>query len=387
MHDGLPGDTKPTGKWFVENGAIVGVQDPPGKGGFLSTTETFRDFELLLDTKIDWPFDTGVFLRVGPDGKSHQVTLDYRDGGEIGGIYCPWTHGFVHHCPEGINYFKKDQWNKLRIICQGEPARIQVWLNGTQITDFQHSKATTAGIPDEGTICLQVHPGGKGYDQSRARFRNIYIRPLESTGPLNELTAEEKAQGFVSLFNGKDLTGWIGSKDTYGVKDGILFCRKGTGRNIYTEKEYDDFVLRFEFKLQPGTNNGLGIRTPIEGDAAYVGMELQILDNTAEKYSNLHDWQYHGSVYGIAPADKTKRYSAFKPVGEWNYEEVIADGNHIIVKVNGETIVDTNIKEASKDGTLSGKEHPGLFNKKGHIGFLGHGDYVEFRNIRIRPLE
>jgi hypothetical protein len=116
-------------------------------------------------------------------------------------------------------------------------------------------------------------------------------------------------------------------------------------------------------------------------------MELQILDNTAEKYSNLHDWQYHGSVYGIVAADVSKRFSVFKPVGEWNYEEVIADGNHIVVKVNGETIVDTDIKEAVKTGTLSGKEHPGLFNKTGHIGFLGHGDYVEFRNIRIRSLE
>ncbi|MEN8126615.1 MAG: DUF1080 domain-containing protein [Planctomycetota bacterium] len=386
LHDGLPGETEPTGKWTVEDGAIVGVQDPPGKGGFLTTTETFRDFELMLETKIDWPFDSGVFLRVGPDGKSHQVTLDYRDGGEIGGIYCPWTQGFVHHCSDGIKSFNKDQWNKLRITCEGQPARIKVWLNSTQITDFQHTEATTAGIPEEGTICLQIHPGGEGYDKSQARFRNIFVRRLDGAEKINVLTKQEKADGFVSLFNGRDLTGWVGSKATYGIKNGILFCRKGTGRNIYTEKEYDNFVLRFEFKLQPGTNNGLGIRTPLKGDAAYVGMELQILDNTAEKYSNLHNWQYHGSVYGIVAADKTKRESAFNPVGEWNYEEVIADSTRIIVKVNGETIVDADIKEASKNGTLSGKEHPGLLNETGHIGFLGHGDYVEFRNLRIKEL-
>ena len=387
-HDGLPGETEPTGKWFVEDGAIVGIQDPPGQGGFLSTDKTFRNFELLLETQIDWPFDSGVFLRVGPDGKSHQVTLDYCDRGEIGGIYCPWTHGFVSHCPNGIQSFRKDQWNTLRIVCTGQPAHIQVWLNGTLINDFRHTAQTTAGIPENGTICLQIHPGGAGFDKSRARFRNIFIRPLKSDEPKNSLTAQEKAEGFVSLFNGKDLTGWVGATDSYGVQDGVLFCRKGTGRNIYTEKEYDNFVLRFEFKLEPGTNNGLGIRTPTTGDAAYVGMELQILDNTAQKYSNLHDWQYHGSVYGIIPADKAKRYSAFKPVGRWNVEEVFADGDHIIVNVNGETIVDGNIREASKNGTepVSGKEHPGLFNKKGHIGFLGHGDYVEFRNLRIKPL-
>jgi hypothetical protein len=111
---------------MVEDGAIVGMQDPPGQGGFLTTSRTFQDFELILETKIDRPFDSGVFLRVGPDGKSHQVTLDYRPGGEIGGIYCPWTKGFVHHCPEGINHFRKDDWNSIHITCEGEPARIRV---------------------------------------------------------------------------------------------------------------------------------------------------------------------------------------------------------------------------------------------------------------------
>ncbi len=384
-HDGLPNEKEPTGKWTVENGVIVGIQDPPGKGGFLTSTETFRDFELMLETKIDWPFDTGVFLRVGPDGKSHQVTLDYRNGGEIGGIYCPWTQGFVRHCTDGIKQFRKGQWNRLRIICQGEPARIRVWLNDIQITDFQHTEESTAGIPEEGTICLQVHPGGDGYDKSQTRFRNIFIRRFDAEHTVNVLTKQEKADGFVPLFNGRDLAGWTGSVDSYGVNDGVLFCRKGTGRNIYTEKEYDNFILRFEFKLDPGANNGLGIRTPLEGDAAYVGMELQILDDTAEKYSNLHDWQYHGSVYGVIAADPAKR-GCLKPVGEWNFEEVIADGTHITVNLNGTTIVEGDIEEASKNGTLSGKEHPGLLNKTGHIGFLGHGDYVEFRNIRLLAL-
>jgi hypothetical protein len=112
-------------------------------------------------------------------------------------------------------------------------------------------------------------------------------------------------------------------------------------------------------------------------------MELQILDDGAEKYSNLHDWQYHGSVYGVVPAKR----GFLKPVGEWNYQEVTANGSHITVKLNGTTIVDADVQQAAKNGTLSGNEHPGLFNKTGHIGFLGHGDYVEFRNIRLLPLK
>ena len=176
-HDKLPGHGV-AGKWTVEDGAIVGIQDPSGKGGFLTTLREFRDFELTLETKIDWPFDSGVFLRVGPHGKSHQVTLDYREGGDIAGIYCPWTQNRVHHSPDGINHFMKDKWNKIRIICRGEPARIQVWINEKLVTDFQHSARTTAGIPPSGTLCLQVHPGGKGHEKSKARFRNIFIRQL-----------------------------------------------------------------------------------------------------------------------------------------------------------------------------------------------------------------
>ena len=178
-HKGLP-DTRFGGKWFVEQGAIISMQDPPGVGGFLTTYRKFRDFELEFETKIDWRFDSGVFLRVGPTGKSHQVTLDYRPGGDIGGIYLPWTQGYVQRCPEGIKSFKENQWNQIKIKIQGEIPRIQVWVNGTLVTDFQHTDETAAGVPKEGTLCLQVHAGGKDFDKTRAAFRNLRIHELES---------------------------------------------------------------------------------------------------------------------------------------------------------------------------------------------------------------
>jgi len=188
-------------------------------------------------------------------------------------------------------------------------------------------------------------------------------------------------RGFVSLFNGTDLTGWIGDTDGYVVEDGNIKCQPGG--NLYTEKEFSDFILRFEFKLTSGANNGLGIRTRPGVNAAYDGMEIQILENTADKWKNLKPYQYHGSIYGVVPADPAKR-GVQKPVGEWNTEEVIAKGNHITVIVNGETIVDADIAEAAKDGTMDKHPHPGLFNKTGNIGFLGHGSVVEFRNIYIK---
>lgn len=178
-HEGLPGQEDQGGQWVAEHGSIIGRQDPSGGGGFLTTLKKYRDFELKLETKIEWPFDSGIFLRVGPHGKSHQVTLDYHEHGQVGGIYCPWTHGFVCPSPDGKKSFKKDAWNQVMIRIEGEPARIRFWLNGKIITDFQHHKETTEGIPEEGTICLQVHAGGEGREKSFAAFRNIRVRVLE----------------------------------------------------------------------------------------------------------------------------------------------------------------------------------------------------------------
>ena len=199
------------------------------------------------------------------------------------------------------------------------------------------------------------------------------------------LTDEEKAEGFVSLFNGSDLDNWIGNKTAYVADNGVIHVLPkagGSGGNLYTAKEYSNFIFRFEFQLTPGANNGLGIHAPLEGDAAYVGKELQILDNTASIYAKLQPYQFHGSVYGILPA----KVGFLKPVGEWNYQEVIVKGDDIKIVLNGEVILDGNLKEATKNGTPDKREHPGLNRYKGHIGFLGHGSELKFRYIRIKEL-
>ena len=111
-------------------------------------------------------------------------------------------------------------------------------------------------------------------------------------------------------------------------------------------------------------------------------MELQILDNTAAIYANLEPYQYHGSVYGVIPAKR----GFLNPVGEWNSEEVIVQGTRIKIILNGEVIVDGDIADARDNGTMDHRDHPGLKNSQGHIGFLGHGSVVKFRNIRIKEL-
>jgi hypothetical protein len=211
--------------------------------------------------------------------------------------------------------------------------------------------------------------------------------------------AQHAEAGFTPLFNGKDFTGWIygqrpnGTENKsgkgYQIENGVIYSTKEDGGNLYTEKEYANFVLRFEFRLTPNANNGIGIRAPLVGDAAYVGMEIQVLDDSGSQYTNLLPGQYHGSVYKVAPAKRGFQ----KPVGEWNTEEITADGRRITVTLNGTTIVDCNLDEVTDPAVL--KEHQdltkpegsrGIANTKGHIGFLGHGAHVEFRNIRIKVL-
>ncbi|MGE5198991.1 MAG: DUF1080 domain-containing protein [Rhodospirillaceae bacterium] len=210
---------------------------------------------------------------------------------------------------------------------------------------------------------------------------------------------QDKEEGFTPLFNGKDFTGWVygqranGTENKsgkgYQIENGVIYSTKEDGGNLYTEKEYANFVFRFEFRLTPNANNGIGIRAPLVGDAAYVGMEIQVLDDGGSMYTKLEPGQYHGSIYKVVPAKRGFQ----KPVGEWNSEEITANGRHITVKLNGTVIVDANLDDVTDEAVL--KEHRdlskpegsrGIANTTGHIGFLGHGAHVEFRNIRIKVL-
>lgn len=205
--------------------------------------------------------------------------------------------------------------------------------------------------------------------------------------------------GFTPLFNGKDLTGWVygrragGAENRtgkgYQVETGVLFTTKEDGGNLFTEKQYADFVLRFEFKLTENANNGVGIRAPLEGDAAYAGIEIQVLDDSGSEYRTLRPAQYHGSIYQMFPAKRGHQ----KPVGEWNSEEITVTGRQITVMLNGVTITDGNLDDVKDEALLSRHRDlsrpegsRGIANTSGHIGLLGHGTRVEFRNIRIKEL-
>src|SRR5690554_1025362 len=197
------------------------------------------------------------------------------------------------------------------------------------------------------------------------------------------LSKEEKKEGYKILFDGTSMSQWTSNTDEYFLDNGSmgLYPKPGHG-NLYTKQEFDNFILRFEFLLTPEANSGLGLRHKmVTTPSGYDGMELQILDNEAAVYKDLKPYQYHGSVYGWIPAQR----GFLNPVGEWNYQEVVADGDDIKVILNGTVIVDGNLREATK-GAVTDKIPATLFYKKGHIAFLGHNSVVSFRNIRIKEL-
>jgi len=356
--------------WSVKDGCIWFN----GKGDNLCSVAQYGDFEMLVDWKITKDGDSGIYLRGTPQVQIWDTSrTDVGAQVGSGGLY---NNQVNQSKPLKVADNQVGDWNIFRIIMVGE--KVSVWLNGELVVDnviMENYWDPKIPIFSKGPIELQAH----GTDLA---FRDIYVREINEKD--YNLTSEEKAQGFVSLFNGRNLDNWVGNKQSYVAEEGMIVIKpeNGSGGNLYTEKEYADFIFRFEFQLTPAANNGLGIRAPLEGDAAYAGMELQILDNTADVYANLQPYQYHGSVYGVIPAKR----DYLKPVGEWNFEEVDVKGTRIKITLNGTVIVDGDIAGPRDNGTMDHNKHPGLKNSTGHIGFLGHGSVVRFKNIRIKDL-
>jgi len=201
----------------------------------------------------------------------------------------------------------------------------------------------------------------------------LLLAPMGLAADAEEMTWQE-------LFNGKDLSGWTtvgGSDGQWHAEDGILYC-KGGGGWLSTEREFANFELELEFRVPHGGNSGVFLRAPHEGNPAYQGMEVQVLDDHAEKYADLKPSQYTGSVYDVAPASPR----VTKQAGEWQTMEIRCDGPHVVVKVNDTKVVDTNLN----DHADKLKTHPGLARESGFLGLQNHGSRLDYRNIRIREL-
>ena len=366
----IEANAKMLNNWKVKDGCIVFN----GDGDNLCTQKLYDDFEMIVDWKISKHGDSGIYLRGSPQVQiwdTSRVDVGAQVGS--GGLYNNQKNPGK---PLVLADNAIGDWNTFRIKMEGD--RVTVFLNGILVVDkvvMENYWDRSMPVFAREAIELQAH----GTDLA---FRNLYVKELNPDQAF--LSPEEEKDGFKLLFNGKNLDNWIGNKVDYSAEDGFLMVnpKEGDHGNLFTDKEYSDFIFRFEFQLTSGANNGIGIHAPLEGDAAYVGKEIQVLDNTAEIYKDLQPYQYHGSVYGVIPAKR----EFLKPVGEWNTEEIWVKGDDIKVTLNGTVIVEGNMKTASKKGTMDHKDHPGLLRHKGYIGFLGHGSELKFRNIRIKEL-
>jgi len=358
--------------WIAKDGLLVFT----GHGDNLATEKKYADFEMYVDWKITEKGDAGIYLRGSPqvqiwDTSRREVGAQVGSGGLYNNIK-------NQSKPLVVADNKIGDWNNFHIIMKG--AEVTVYLNGVLVTDnitLENFWDRKSPIFPKEQIELQAHG-------TYVAYRNIYIREIP-TDEKTSLSEEEKNDGFVSLFDGTNLDNWTGNTSGYLVEEGVVVVKpnKGSGENLYTKQEFGDFIYRFDFQLTPGANNGIGIHAPLEGDAAYVGMEIQVLDSEHPMYGYIQPYQAHGSLYGVMPAKR----GFLKPTGEWNEEEIMVKGTQIKVTLNGTVILEGDYAEASKNGTMDHKEHPGLLRTTGHIGFLGHGDVLRFKNMRVKVLE
>ena len=391
--------------WRVEEGELIN----DGKGVYLTTDKDYGDFELLLEYKALPDGDSGVYLRGVPQVQIWDSTKgDPRGLGQDKGSGGLWNNG--KGAPGKDPSRKMDKpfggWNSFRIRMIGE--RVTVVFNGETVVDhavlenffankkagyIAYGKAQPAGAPPpegtkpvapsmrdpvfpKGPIQLQTHG-------SEIRWRNVFIREINAE-EANRILAQRDSSGFTRLDNGSDLSNWQGAVESYEVQDGAIVCKPGKSGDLLSKEEYGDLVLRFEFKLPPGGNNGIALRTPAGGHCSADGVEIQVIDNdgynAAHPNSPLKPYQVHGSLYHCVGA----KTGFLRPVGEWNYEEIEVRNQVIKVTLNGTKILDVDINQI--DRSQLAKVPLGLDRQSGFIGFAGHVDPVAFRNFRVKRL-
>jgi len=361
--------------WHIEGNELVN----DGKGAYATTEKDYGDFELLLQYKTVPKADSGIYLRGCPQVQIWDYTEKEKfplgaDKGS-GGL---WNNspGAPGKDPLVLADKPFGEWNTVRVIMVG--ARVSVWLNSKLVVNhalLENYYDRKTPVPPQGPIQLQTHG-------NEIRWRHLYVREIGSD-EANKILASHGSQGFQSIFNGRDFTGWAGPTNEYEVVEQAIACRPKKGGTIYTTEEYADFMARMEIKLPPGGNNGLAIRYPGHGNTAYDGMcELQVLDDHYEQATGekIDPRQAHGSAYAMVAAARGYQH----PIGQWNFEEVTVQGSKIKVELNGTVILDCDLSTVTE--FMGGHAHPGKDRVKGSFGFAGHNDPVAFRKIQIKPL-
>jgi thiamine biosynthesis lipoprotein len=362
-------------RWSVEDGAITGRTGPDGAGGLLYTERFYSAFELEFEVRLDYPYDSGLFtLMLPPDSglKGLQVTLDHRPGGEIGAIY---ADGFLEHRPEGEQFFRRGEWNRVRVRQTGFDPRVEVWIGDRLLTDYTLPPGT-AGFARHGRIGLQVHGADSEAASRKVQFKNLWLRELPVFGEGQFEPAPTAAPGVARPTAAAAEAGWSdllaeglagfaprGDDAGYGCEGGVLTVPAAGHGELATVRDYTDFELTLEFELAPKANSGLYLRAARDAEnPSYQGAEVQLIDDLgweAAYGAALLPYQRTGGLYAVQapPAEKL-----LHPPGKWNRLEVLCRGPRLAVALNGLVLYDL-------DTTQVAAEPP--FAERPASGFLG----------------
>jgi hypothetical protein len=398
------------GKWEVKDGAITGIQDPPGNGGIVITDDTsYGDFEVSLEMNNDYGPDSGLFLRSTEKGQAYQALIDYYPNGNVMGVYGEAIGGFdalnyrflespdkikcddykPFPCPltpeQWAKFWKHGEWNEVRARIEGNPPHIQTWIKGVKFMDWTD---TQKRLPDQGGIALQVH-GGRNQADKYVRYRKVKVRRLDT--PDNTLTDAEQKAGWKLLFDGRTLDGWTTDRlqpSKTPVEDGCINPHDCGGYMMVPKGKYGDFVLALDFKISKGCNSGIFVRTfslePKPGwDVGFNGLEVAVDDTTGADY---HDT---GAIYDLAKPAR----NAMRPAGEWNHAVIRCEKNLVEVKLNGEAVTKMDLDQFTEPNKRpDGSDHKftGIaykdFPRQGYIGLQDHGSPCWYKNIKLLPL-
>lgn len=406
-------------KYSVENGQIVGetVKDTPNS--FLCTEKEYGDFILELDLKLDDEMNGGIQFRSlskadYKDYRVHgyQMEIDPSPRAWSGGIYDEARRDWLYNLninPEGQKAFKMNSWNKYRIEAIG--STIRTFINGIPTAHLIDD------MTDKGFIALQVHaiyanmkPGMKiRWKNIRIQTENLKPSPFDNCPVinyvLNNVSEQEKAQGFTLLMNGKNFDGWrnVHSSEKpnkrWSIDNGILSVGSSdgseTGNDIVSENKYGAFEMVFDFKLTEGANSGVKYFVDEKFDSggkSGVGLEYQVLDDEKHPDAKMGAVgnRTMGSLYDLIPSIKLdKRFQ--KKIGEWNQARIVVMPDNTVQHwLNGFKVVEyernSNIFKALVARSKYEKYDGFGAAVEGHILIQDHGDNVFYKNMKIRKL-